>query len=82
MGATPPVGRPSDGVRGQCVFSHALPPASWGRSRVIDPSGKGVRAMLKPATLATRGHSLSERPPSLTRSGRRSPAWVATRFWT
>ena len=38
---------------GACVFSHALPPA--GSLPVIDPSGKGARAMLKPATLVLVG---------------------------
>ena len=40
---------------GACVFSHALPPPSWGRSRAMYPSGKGARAMLRPATLVLVG---------------------------
>ena len=43
-------------VRGPGVFAH-LPPPSWGRSRAIDPSRKGVGPM-RPAALAIIGTAL------------------------
>ena len=54
-GSDPPVQGPGTGS-GAGVFAH-LPPPSWGRSRAIDPSRKGVGPM-RPATLAIIGTAL------------------------
>ncbi len=54
-GSDPPVRGPGTGS-GAGVFAH-LPPPSWGRSRAIDPSRKGVGPM-RPATLAIIGTAL------------------------
>ena len=54
-GSDPPVQGPGTGS-GPGVFAH-LPPPSWGRSRAIDPSRKGVGPMT-PATLAIIGTAL------------------------
>ncbi len=54
-GSDPPVQGPGTGS-GAGVFAH-LPPPSWGPSRAIDPSRKGVGPM-RPATLAIIGTAL------------------------
>ena len=54
-GSDPPVQGPGTGS-GAGVFAH-LPPPSWGRSRAIDPSRKGVGPM-RPAALAVIGTAL------------------------
>ncbi len=54
-GSDPPVRGPGTGSEAG-VFAH-LPPPSWGRSRAIDPSRKGVGPM-RPATLAIIGTAL------------------------
>ena len=54
-GSDPPVQGPGTGSE-PGVFAH-LPPPSWGRSRAIDPSRKGVGPMT-PATLAIIGTAL------------------------
>ena len=51
-GSDPARGRPGDGV-GAYVFSHALPPA--GSLPAMDPYGKVIGAMLRPATLVLVG---------------------------
>ena len=54
-GSDPPVQGPGTGS-GPGVFAHLAPP-SWGRSRAIDPSRKGVGPM-RPAALAIIGTAL------------------------
>ena len=71
----PPLSRmPRYGIgRRVRMCTHHATLRSGGRSRAMDPYGKVVRAMLRPATLVHRGHSLWERPRSPTPSGRRFP---------